>query len=453
VSGSVETRFRCPDETYFIDRSIHLARLADGFAACRACAHRLDDGSPATGSRLPPAAEIEGSAGLIGPEGPLGVALNEIDVAWVRRFSAALGALIRAESAGSLDARAPGFEQSADPGLPRVAVGGDGRWLSAQFVAAASEGLARSGCRVVETGASTAGSLAFLISKHALEGGLLVGNSAGAPQVVSLKCWGPSARPWSSGGTLDQVADLLARSAARASRRFGGLERLDVGPEYGEQFAELFHGLRPLRFVLDTTAAPLAEHLRKLAGRSACELVGPRLPPAGAVAKSAGRSSRLQSAAIAKALGPAAAVRRRRVERLREQVVADRAHFGLWIDGDGDVLELVDEQGRQVNGERLLLALVRNLPNCAGAPVVIEAETSPRVRQQLAAERVTLVDSRPSREAMHAAMLGTGAIFGGGPSGRLWFAGQPPWTDALRTVGQLLQLLSQADRPLSEAIE
>ena len=87
----------------------------------------------------------------------------------------------------------------------RVAVGGDGRWLSAPLVAAVSLGCQRAGCRVIEMGNATAGSLAMVIRQTGLDGGILIGNALAAPQTVSLKCWGPEGRPWSAGGGLEPV--------------------------------------------------------------------------------------------------------------------------------------------------------------------------------------------------------------------------------------------------------
>ena len=54
---------------------------------------------------------------------------------------------------------------------------------------------------------------------------------------------------------------------------------------------------------------------------------------------------------------------------------------------------------------------------------------------------------------MAAAVQTTGAIVGGGPSGRVWFATPLPCPDGLRTVALLLTLLSQSDWSASEALE
>ena len=381
MNPTVEVRFRCPGETYWIDRATHLARLAAGYAGCRSCVDRFDTGGllPASARAADDTAEGESlgreasreatqsaTAGLgqrfgeaiWNAEGVAGTAENQIDVAVARRLAMALGTVL-----GQL----PGA------GSPvRVAVGGDGRWLSAPLVAAVSLGCQRAGCRVIETGHATAGSLAMVVRQAGLDGGMLIGNGLSATQTVSLKCFGPEGRPWSAGGGLEPVRRALADEAVRTSRRFGGLERVDLTAEYRRGLSELFHGLRPLRFVLDAASRPLVEHLRQLVGRSACEIISPGIPAGeGEAGRPMGGVRRSKVAARPGSL------RARHVDRLRAQVVRVNADFGLWIDGDGDALVLVDELGRQIGPERLLWALFGQTATPAGRPVVLGAMLRP----------------------------------------------------------------------------
>ena len=249
----------------------------------------------------------------------------------------------------------------------------------------------------------------------------------------------------------------LASGAARASRRGGGLARIDLGAEYRQEFADLFHGLRPLRFVLDTSSLPLAEHVRALAGTSACRIVAPRVAAAGELALPSRRKTALAGRAAAgpaSALAAAAAFRAQRIERLREQVRDERLDFGLWIDGDGDTCELVDELGLYVRTERLLVAFAERLAaEAKSSGVVVEPDTSPAARARLKAAEIPCIEGGPNREAMFAALALSGAAPGAGSTGRIWFGGQFPQSDALRTLGELLQLLSDSDRALSAVLK
>ena len=451
MNQSVETRFRCPGETYWIDRPTHLARLAAGYAGCRSCADRFETGGLLLGraragddacdtiapdpAELPlasaTAAQFCGGEAIWAAEGLAGTAVNQIDVPVARRLAMAVGTVLA---------------QLPDAGSPvRVAVGGDGRWLSAPLVAAVSQGCQRAGGRVIETGNATAGSLAMIIRQQGLDGGILIGNALSATQTVSLKCWGPEARPWSAGGGLEPVRRALADEAVRTSRRFGGLERVDLTNEYHQQLGELFHGLRPLRFVLDATSRPLVDHLRLLVGHSACEIISPGVPdgqPDGAG---------LRTGTTRK--GPETA-RSKRLDRLRAQVARVKADFGLWIDGDGDCLVLVDQRSRQIGPERLLWALWRKASDrAARQAIVLASDCAPTGRQLFESAGARVIETESTREAVDAAMRESGAVAAAGPGDRLWFAGQSPTCDALVSVGWILQMLSGQDRPISEMLD
>jgi phosphomannomutase len=443
LNSAVDLRFRCPGDTYWIDRATHLARLAAGYAPCRACTSRFETGGllpialrqpnvqTEEAGAGPAAAEqtrAEAADSHWSAEGLAGAAVNEIDVRVVTQFALAIGTVLAQDFGAG--------------GRARVAVAGDGRWLTAPLVAAASQGCRRAGCRVTEISLATAGSLAMAVAKHQLDGGILIGNALSAPETVSLKCWGPDGRPWSVGGGLDLVRRALTDEAIRTSRRYGGLERDDPTAEYRQKVAELFHGLRPLRWVLESSSRPLVEHLRHLLARSACEIVSPGAP----AAEEQTLGKRRRAGKTTKAVSP----RSRRIDRLRQQIARTKADFGLWIDGDGDTLLLVDEQGRRIGPERLLWAIWRRAAT-AGQTVVLTRDClSGRQLFESAGARVIEVDA--TREAIDAAMRDTGAAAAAGPGGRLWLAGQSSTSDALVVVGWLLQLLSGQDRPISEML-
>jgi len=465
VNPSRDQRFRCPGENYWIDRATHLARLAAGFAPCRSCEARgetgglvdvkalADDavanetisrpagtGCQAATSCESPAIVLKGKA-VWTAEGLAGTAENEIDAALTRRMAMALGTVL---------SRLP------DAGSPvRVAVGGDGRWLTAPLVAAASQGCQLAGCRVIELGGATGGTLVRVIRRCGLDGGILIGNSPAAAQTVSLRCFGPEARPWSTGGGLEPVRQALTDQPVRTSRRSGGLERTDPTGEYRDSLADLFHGLRPLRFVLDAASRPLGEHLHALARHSACEILLPAQSAGSSASPSAaGAVPRPRTAAGQRPTGKAAVPKRfQPIDRLRTQVAATGADFGVWIDGDADRLVLIDERGRQIGPERLLWALAKHVAPTGEGPIVLASDVAASGRQLWTSLGGRVIEADATCEAVDAALRDAGAAAGVGPGDRLWFAGDGPTSDALASLGLVLQMLSRVDRPLSELLD
>lgn len=418
----------CPGEARGIDRAVHLARLASFYAPCRQCVHRSDVRhlSPIEIRRW---GEIDGRPNRpprFTSEGFESFSANQFDPPLARRFATALATIA--------------WEWHRDPSRsPSILVGADGHWSTAELVAAACEALQLSGCQAVETGAVTSASLGVLGQHRRADAAVWIGNFTGEPHAIGFKLWGKHGRPWSSPGELDNLQEhYQAAGAARPKRRGGGLQRASAGDMYVPPLASFFHGLRPLRFVLDTTCEPLVRYFHALNAHGACQALR-------------GRGTTLQATDVNNSDFSFA---ERRVEAVGQQVLADRAHFGLWIDGDGETCRLVDELGVAVDGEILLLALAEYIcRERPGVPLFIEHGASNELTTALARAGASVVRGGGTRQDAYDAIVAAGAVFGGGSTGRFWFGGEPPVADALMTLSVFLTLISQSDRAVSEVLD
>ena len=116
---------------------------------------------------------------------------------------------------------------------------------------------------------------------------------------------------------------------------------------------EHYHALRPLRVVVDSASRPLVEYLQRLAASVACQVI------------------------------PCRAAR----HDLPEQVRSEAAHFAVCVDGDGETCHALDELGRAVPTERLLLLLARSRTvRLERSPVSV---VSSRKRDSAAVDRAT----------------------------------------------------------------
>jgi phosphomannomutase len=144
----------------------------------------------------------------------------------------------------------------------------------------------------------------------------------------------------------------------------------------------------------------------------------------------------------------------RRLATVSRRVLASGAHFGMWIDGDGETCLLVDERGRAVSSERLLLALAeyvcRRQP---GAHVLLESAGSGECQRRLEGLGAKVSRAPSNRQAMSESFVERCAVLAGGPSGRYWFGSSPPAPDALLALCFWLTVLSQSDRPASEVLD
>jgi len=433
MSANSDVEYRCPGERHPIDRAIHLGRLAVFYPDCRICPHRDDTGvlSPLQVKQLAEVGPRYQDRALHSAEGIAGVFYNQLTPRAARRFATAVGVVLREGAAPNAEA-------------PAIMLAGDGRPLTAELVAAASEGLRTAGCQVRDVGAVTSGCLARAISHFHADAGLYVGNLPGQPHTASLRVWGRAACPWSAPGRLAAVQAIVERGIDRPVRSYGSLQRSAFDDLYLAELQPTFHALRPLSIVVDTSSAPLIKNLEELLHHSACRILRPREPES---------FSQVGSRPDGKNRKETPSFQEHRLERVCQAVCSERAHFGIWIDGDGEALHLVDERGKVVDPERSLVMVARNMLSALpGSAIVVASETSPQVVDELIAFGAQVSSAGSTGEAIVEAMAARGAILAGGPGGRLFLGGDPLAADALRVLSLLLPLLSQTDRPLSVVV-
>jgi len=341
----IADEFRCPGETGTISRAVHRARLAGFYPKCRGCPHRVDT-TGFSDKLIERLAEVHvvspGGAGF-DADGITGAVPNELTPEVTRQAGAAFGLLLR--------------EQSPGPSWPTVLVAGDGRRLTSPLVAAVAGGLRWSGCHVVDVGAATSGCLAFGMRQSRADGGVLVGNPGHRSHEAGLWFWvgqrplaasgdspGATGVPPSATGVspvkseelgqrcamaqapcLEQLELLYHGHLDRPTREFGTLARVSFESDYLGSLAGWYHGIRPLRVVLDTHGRPLLDYVHRLSRSLACEFFD-ELTDTPAV-----------------------------------EVPRHKAHFGVEIDGNGERARVWDERGEPVDDERLLQLIARHL--------------------------------------------------------------------------------------------
>ena len=137
---------------------------------------------------------------------------------------------------------------------------------------------------------------------------------------------------------------------------------------------------------------------------------------------------------------------------LQAAVTRERAELGIAFDGDGDRIGAVDEQGRPVMGDLLLVLLGRDLARRLGPgqPVIFDVKCSDLLPKELA--RVGLVPTmwKTGHSLIKQKMKETGAPLAGEMSGHMFFgADWYGFDDALFAAARLLGYLAHVGGPLS----
>jgi phosphomannomutase/phosphoglucomutase len=141
-------------------------------------------------------------------------------------------------------------------------------------------------------------------------------------------------------------------------------------------------------------------------------------------------------------------------ENLQDLIAAVREHkadVGLAFDGDGDRIGVVDEAGRIIWGDELMIPLSRSvLAENPGATVIAEVKCSQTLFDDIEKHGGTPLMWKAGHSIIKAKMKETGSVLAGEMSGHIFFADR--WygfDDACYVGARLLELVSRTDKPFS----
>ena len=137
---------------------------------------------------------------------------------------------------------------------------------------------------------------------------------------------------------------------------------------------------------------------------------------------------------------------------LQLTVPAVRADVGVALDGDGDRVVLVDEQGQLVDGDQLLyiLATARQREGKLRGPVVGTVMSNLGLEHALKANDIEFRRARVGDRYVLETLRETGGIIGGETSGHMIVLDQTTTGDGLICALQVLAIMMQTGKPLSE---
>lgn len=139
------------------------------------------------------------------------------------------------------------------------------------------------------------------------------------------------------------------------------------------------------------------------------------------------------------------------LEFLKEKVLATGADLGIAYDGDADRVGAVDEKGKVLWGDQLMILFSRAvLAENPGAAIVGEVKCSKTLYDDIAARGGRGIMWKAGHSLIKAKMKEEGALLAGEMSGHIFFAHR--WfgfDDGIYSSGRLLELVSHTDRPVS----
>jgi phosphomannomutase/phosphoglucomutase len=139
------------------------------------------------------------------------------------------------------------------------------------------------------------------------------------------------------------------------------------------------------------------------------------------------------------------------LDDLIRSVCHEKADLGIAFDGDGDRIGVVDETGRIIWGDDLMVLFSRAvLAEHPGAAIIAEVKCSQTLFDDIAKHGGQAVMWKAGHSLIKAKMKETNAALAGEMSGHIFFADRfYGFDDATYAGARLIEILSKTDKPLS----
>lgn len=310
---------------------------------------------------------------------------------------------------------------------PVLGVGRDNRPSGTELATALRAGMVAGGARVVDLGELPTPALYFGVQALQLDGGVQVTGSHNPPEFNGFKMVAAGASVHG-----EEIQALYARVTAGAAGPGGGSESTDgsVLERYRSAIVERHHLARPVRVVVDC-----GNGVGSLVAVSTLRALGAEVTPLFCESDGTFPNHHPDPTVPANLVDLQAEVRR------------TGAELGLAFDGDADRIGAVDENGRVLFGDQLLVLLGRDAVRRfgPGTRVIFDVKCSDLLPAALRGAGAEPEMWKTGHSLIKARMQEQGAVLAGEMSGHMFFGGD--WfgfDDALFAAARLLEIVARA---------
>jgi len=337
-----------------------------------------------------------------------------------------VGDTLNAEIAHEIG-RAIGSE-GYERGQQSIIVARDGRLSGLEIAGALIEGLRATGRDVIDIGEVPTPVLYFATQYLNTGSGIMVTGSHNPPDYNGFK--------------IVLRNETLASDAIQGLRRRietsnflsgdGGLETVDVVPDYVERITNDVRIAHPMKVVVDCGNGVAGETAPRLLRALGCDVIELYCEVDGSFPNHHPDPSQPEN-----------------LQDLIEAVKKRGADLGLAFDGDGDRLGVVDAEGMIIWPDRqMMLYAIDILSRHPGATIIYDVKCSSNLGSVIQQYGGVPLMWKTGHSLVKAKMVETGALLAGEMSGHIFF--KERWfgfDDALYTSARLLEILAADARP------
>jgi phosphomannomutase/phosphoglucomutase len=315
-------------------------------------------------------------------------------------------------------------------GQKRVAVGQDCRVSSPGFARALTSGLASTGCDVTTLGVVPTPLLYFSVFHKNMPAGVMVTGSHNPPEHNGFKMM--SGHDTLYGKTIQALYEIVRKGVF--PRGDGRVTPLDVIPEYQDYVAGNVRFARPVKVVIDSGNGTGGIVAVPLLRRMGAEVIDIFTEPDGRF------PNHHPDPTLPEVM-----------DKLIAKVRESGAELGIAYDGDADRIGVVDDEGRILWGDQLLIVFARDiLPSRPGAAVISEVKASKVLYDEVQRLGGRPIMWRTGHSLIKKKIKEEDAPLAGEMSGHIFFNDR--WfgfDDAIYASARLLEILSRSKDKLA----
>ena len=316
----------------------------------------------------------------------------------------------------------------------KVCLGRDVRLSGPRLHDALLEGLLASGCEVTDVGVVPTPLLYYSVYNLEADGAVMITGSHNPAGYNGFKsvCGGGSV----FGQAIQDILKLIQTGDLITGQ--GSLKTADVIPSYVDEVAKQFNWKRRIKVVIDSGNGAAGPAMHRLLQKLNCDCVElffeqdghfPNHHPDPTVEEN--------------------------LEHLKEAVHKHKADLGIAFDGDSDRIGAIDETGRVIWGDYLLLIFAREiLTRKPGSTFIAEVKCSQVLYDEIERLGGKAIMYRTGHSLIKAKMKEEHAELAGEMSGHLFFQDRfYGFDDALYAACRLMEIVSDSGKPLSAQLE
>lgn len=315
----------------------------------------------------------------------------------------------------------------------RIALGRDNRLTSDALAAAVARGITAAGVDVIDVGTVPTPVHSFATAHLALDGGLQVTGSHNPPDYNGFKMTLGGASLY--GERIQRLRQLIEEKDFETGP--GRVEQREIIPTYIQTVAPKFRIERPVKVVVDC-----GNGSGSLVAVDLLRAISERVDVVPLFCESDGTFPNHHPDPVVDA----------NLADLIRTVRETGADLGVAFDGDADRIGAVDDRGKIVRGDILLLLYALDMieRQGPGQPVVFDVKCSQALPEVLEQAGARPIMSQTGHSLIKKRMKEEGSLVSGELSGHIMFAEDYyGFDDALYAAGLLISIVSRLDRPLS----